>query len=288
MTTSKVSKQGKIALCAISTILLLFLLSWLCIDSFITDPQTRGTFGDKFGAVNSLFSGLAVAGLIYTIYLQKEELRLQREELQQTREEMSRQTKEFDEQNKTLQIQRFETTFFNMMGLLQEILQGLSINTTRPNVSKFRDSSGRTHRDWQQESITLTGRRVFEETYNGTDICLTNLIKEKGIEGYNESNAISLYDHYFRLLYRIMKFVDTSPSIIDAETRHQYVAILRGQLSRYELIWLYYNGLSNNGYEKLKPLIEKYALLKNIRQELIVDTDQFVGEYPPSAFGLLS
>ena len=220
--------------------------------------------------------------------MQQEELRLQREELQQTRQEMNRQTREFDEQNKTLQLQRFENTFFNMMGLLQDILQGLSINTTRPNISKSRDLSGRIHRDWQQESVTLTGRQVFEETYSGTGICLTNLIKEKGIEGYNESNAISLYDHYFRLLYRIIKFVDTSSALSDHETRYQYIAMLRGQLSRYELIWLYYNGLSNNGYEKLKPLIEKYSMLKNIRQELVIDTDLYVGEYSPSAFGIQS
>lgn len=30
----------------------------------------RGTFGDMFGAVNTLFSGLAFAGVIYAIFLQ--------------------------------------------------------------------------------------------------------------------------------------------------------------------------------------------------------------------------
>lgn len=48
----------------------------------------RGTFGDMFGAVNSLFSGLAFAGVIYAILLQRKELELQREELVLTREEL--------------------------------------------------------------------------------------------------------------------------------------------------------------------------------------------------------
>ena len=151
----------KVLLNALIVFLLLFLISWLCIDYFIDDAQMRGVFGDKFGAVNSFFSGLVVVGLIYTIYLQKEELRLQREELRQTREEMNKQTKEFDEQNRNLQIQRFENTFFNMMGLLQEIIQGLSINTTRPILSRSWDPSGKTHRDWQSEIITKYGRQVF-------------------------------------------------------------------------------------------------------------------------------
>ena len=64
--------------------------------------------------------------------------------------------------------------------------------------------------------------------------------------------------------------------------------MLRAQLSRYELVWLYYNGLSDNGNEKMKPLMEKYAMLKNLRKELIVDTNHYVGNYSSSAFGFES
>lgn len=287
MKRPRITKQNRVALYAISVILLLFFFSWWGIDHFITNIDNRGTFGDKFGAVNSLFSGLAVAGLIYTIYLQKEELRLQREELRQTREEMSRQTKEFDEQNKNLQIQRFETTFFNMIGFLQEIIQGLSVDTTRLKPIKYRDPSGKFRRDFPEEEVTLKGIPVFEETYITTKICLKNNIQKNGIEGYNESKGNSLYDHYFRYLFRIMTFIDTSSSISDFRTRYQYMAMLRDQLSCYELIWLYYTGLSNKGQE-MRPLIEKYAMLKHLRKGLIVDTDKYVGEYLPSAFGFKS
>ncbi|MDO9319550.1 MAG: hypothetical protein Q7V56_15315 [Gammaproteobacteria bacterium] len=50
----------------------------------------RGTFGDMFGAVNTLFSGLAFAGVIYAIYLQSKELELQRMELELTRNELAK------------------------------------------------------------------------------------------------------------------------------------------------------------------------------------------------------
>jgi hypothetical protein len=43
-----------------------------------------------FGAVNTLFSGLALAGVVYAILLQRRELALQREELSMTREEVRR------------------------------------------------------------------------------------------------------------------------------------------------------------------------------------------------------
>ena len=47
-------------------------------------------FGDMFGTVNSLFAGLAFAGVIYTIFLQRNELALQRNELVLTREQLAR------------------------------------------------------------------------------------------------------------------------------------------------------------------------------------------------------
>ena len=280
----KISKHCRIALSAICVIVVLFSFSWWGIDHFI-EESNRGVFGDKFGAINSFFSGLAVAGLIYTIYLQKEELRLQREELRQTRNEMIRHTKEFNEQNKTLQIQRFENTFFNMMKMLQEIIQGLSVSILKQIEKKDFDLSGKPHKYIKAEEILCQGRQVFEETYKNANVCLMGVVRAKGIEGYNETDAVSLYDHYFRYLYRIMKFVDTS--FFDKfEDQYKYMAMLRGQLSKYELIWLYYNGLSENGESKMKPLIEKYAMLKNLRKELIVETEQQVGEYAQSAFGL--
>ena len=92
----------------------------------------RGAFGDKFGAVNALFSGLAFAGLIVTLLYQKEELKLQREELAETRKELNAQRIEFHEQNRTLRRQRFENTFFNMLSLQQEIVANLSYEKVSP------------------------------------------------------------------------------------------------------------------------------------------------------------
>ena len=51
--------------------------------------EEQGQFGDLFGSVNALFSGLAFAGLIYAILLQRQDLSLQRQELALQREEMA-------------------------------------------------------------------------------------------------------------------------------------------------------------------------------------------------------
>ena len=54
---------------------------------FMQPAADRASFGEMFGAVNALFSGLAFAGVICAILLQREDLSLQRTELQLTREQ---------------------------------------------------------------------------------------------------------------------------------------------------------------------------------------------------------
>jgi hypothetical protein len=63
----------------------------------------RGQFGDLFGGVNALFTGLAFAGVIYTILLQSNELELQREELRLNRHALERSADAQSEQVKRLE-----------------------------------------------------------------------------------------------------------------------------------------------------------------------------------------
>ena len=65
---------------------------------FLDTWEIRGQFGDLFGSVNALFTGLAFAGLLYTVYLQRQELSLQRTELQLQREEMAASRRELAKQ----------------------------------------------------------------------------------------------------------------------------------------------------------------------------------------------
>lgn len=58
-------------------------------QTVFTSWTERGQFGDLFGSVNALFSGLAFVAFIYTIHLQRQELSLQRIELKLQREEMA-------------------------------------------------------------------------------------------------------------------------------------------------------------------------------------------------------
>ena len=68
-------------------IVLWLLTGLITIVSYLGVPDSPGSFGDMFGSVNTLFSGMALAGIVYTIFNQKKEFQLQREELRLQREE---------------------------------------------------------------------------------------------------------------------------------------------------------------------------------------------------------
>lgn len=49
-------------------------------------PENAGIFGDQFGALNALFSGIAFAALVATVFLQRNELRATRREMREQNE----------------------------------------------------------------------------------------------------------------------------------------------------------------------------------------------------------
>jgi hypothetical protein len=71
----KLARRGGIAILA----------AWVAFGLALFWYKERGTFGDMFGALNALFSGLAFLGVILAIVLQYEELKEQRQEIRQSR-----------------------------------------------------------------------------------------------------------------------------------------------------------------------------------------------------------
>ena len=196
-------------------------------------------------------------------------------------------------QRQDIKVERFNANFYNLLSLHEQITNSLECH------------------EMSIEGIPakiemIKGRDVFQYTYNaraekistGLLIGMQNRIIALGMSGYMKSVVPSYFDHYFRNLYRIVKYVDETDVFDDLpedeknRKKYEYVAILRSTLSRYELVWLFYNSLSDYGYDKFKPLMEKYAMLKNLRFDLLVtpkgikdvirqyDAKVYGGDYP--------
>jgi len=106
------------------------LLLWggigLLLPLMMSEPNEAGVFGDQFGSVNALFSGLAFAGVIYAVILQSKELELQREELALTRAELSRSAQAQEESGRFLGEQAEVMKVTAEINALASIVQSLT------------------------------------------------------------------------------------------------------------------------------------------------------------------
>lgn len=190
-----------------------------------------------FGSISSLFSGLAFAGLITTLVLQKVELSLQRSELSETRKEFER--------------QRFENRYFSTLRLLNDHV----VNMRLPEEVGGGDN--------------LKGGAVLE--YFASE--LPDEL-DKNLEPYEDSCSqinkyLELYDiifepslgPYFRLMYNCVRQIENSGA--PEEDKEAYSKILRAQMSSPEVKLLLFNGATHLGAD-FRPWIEKYKLLKHL------------------------
>lgn len=205
-----------------------------------------------------LMSLAATVTFLYTIEKNKES----KEQFEQERNEVKAQ---FEEQQKFFQKQQFESTFFNMLKLQQEITNELEFRDRKGRILFFKMFEDMQVFVNKEEFIDLMRNRTDSLVYDS----IRSLINELGVKGYKNINHLPIYDHYFRHLYRIMTFIDES-TFLDKDSkyideRYRYASILRATLSPYELVFLFYNGLV---YENFKALIEKYSLLNNLRRDL--------------------
>lgn len=256
-----------VALVAGTVIIILWLANLLILGGW--SEEDRGTFGDMFGGLNALFSGLAFVGLIYAILLQKVEIGLQKDELEQTREEIKGQREaledqkgEFEKQNEALKLQIFEGTLFQLISTFTEIASNIDIA-----------AGNEIHTG--KDGIKILYHR-FRDTSEGRD---RDLGWERKYEIFYRANSHEVA-HYFRILYRIFRYIEESAP---KERMDFYVKIIRAQMSRYENAFLFYNSLSPQG-QKFKRLVNDFALLKFLDPEDLVSPTDIL-EHDPEAFG---
>ncbi len=236
--------------------------------------KDTGPIGDTFGGIMGPFIAMLAAWLTYKAFV------MQYDANQDIRVSSAK--------------NRFETNFFQLLNLQQKITEDLILYT------KIIDDEGSNGANIVQryKHVKLRGREAIRQIYDkGTNekklkigdayIDYGGVLYNIGIQGYNymaENDDLSFLDHYFRHLYRIIKYVDDHKNLFTLRERYEYVCLLRAQLSDYELGLVFYNCLSDNGRDKFKPLAEKYALFNNIRYKVLNNPELDIKEYDNKAF----
>lgn len=228
---------GAVITILIITIVCHFPLWFATKDSGIDFTQT-GQIGDTIGGIMGPFVAIIAALLTFMAFWV--------------------QFKANQQQRYDIAVERFENNLFQMIALQEEITDNL--------YYKPKDGGDETYGE------EFRGRCIFEQIYENrlwqSKMTLKDEIKGYGFNYMSKDKEISMFDHYFRHLYRIFKYIDEAKVLEgNSKKKYEYSVIVRSMLSEYELIFLYYNSMNVNSHAKFKILIERYAILNNLRFE---------------------
>jgi len=119
---------------------------WLLAFKGFPGWVERGQFGDMFGGLNALFSGLAFAGVIIAIILQKEELGLQREEMKRFADAQEKSEQALNRQAETLkttaELNAINSFITNYEQILRELTTAQKNETVLEEAKEFQKRIG--------------------------------------------------------------------------------------------------------------------------------------------------
>ncbi|MDH0348700.1 putative phage abortive infection protein [Aeromonas dhakensis] len=211
--------------------------------SYVTENTGLGEFGDMYGSLNTLFSGLAFSAVVVTLLLQKQQLSISQQELRLTREEMSSQSDLFAIQTQVMNQQLFEGTFFQLLKLYLE------------QSSTYSEMNSDTNRSKWTTIYNIVRRTIDVRPRKDLDYPAYDKLMDYGVVA-TSLNPISF-------LLNILKYVDES-SLISSEKKWFYVELLKHNVSGVEK---YLVAVFSAYDEKLNPYqshLEKYSFFDGL------------------------
>lgn len=228
--------------------------SWLGIPYELSDIYLsvgeRGTFGDMFGAVNSLFSGLAFAGLICTLIVQMKELKAQREELSDTRKVMEDQKEVMDQQREQISIQNFESGFFQVLKMHYETIDELEMfsqlagRASHKGRRCFMEFAERIYKSYQRSAAK---KDTFEDKVN-------ILIHE--IDKSNQTLRVP-FSSYGVSIISLFEYIENS----GVKKYQQYIDLIVSRMTDVEKICLAYQAVTQKKI-RLLEIVTGYDVLE--------------------------
>lgn len=222
--------------------------------------DTGSHLGDLIGGFVGVFFTIAGVLLLYRT------LQLQREE--------------FGKTQRAITAQQFETTLFNMLNVLHNLVVSTNGKIGGTELSGYK---------YFQESLNQLKTKLEENSNPELEILKNKVQGLKGILTTDlqslESHLSDVYKgfytehqaelgHYFRYLFNIVKFVLDSE--IEEPKKLKYLNLIQAQLSNQELGLIFYNvnselGNNSEGKKQFREWLDDYNLLENLDPSSLQD-----------------
>ncbi|HHV7525802.1 TPA: hypothetical protein ACUNF5_007399 [Burkholderia orbicola] len=234
-----------IGLCAGFTVII-----WPGWSTLTKGGEGAGVFGDAFGGLNTLFTALAFAGLIITIFLQRQQLIDQRKEISSDRK---RQNSEWSEEK-----------FFRLLDIYRGALAALKIRTNDQVFSGV-DALAHMH-SALDEDLRAQGLSA--------SLSAAKRLRRAGVHLPVEDVKAALTFAHFRAIYthlpRHARYVESfklllrhiHESNVDGREKEFYMDVLQAQLTYLELRYIFLIALAHVRDDELRYLLETTGLIE--------------------------
>jgi len=224
-------------------------VAWLVYPHFFI-PVVHG--GDRTG-LNTLFSGLAFAGIVISLFLHSRELSQTKSDLAELKARHHKQV--------------YESSFFELLRLSNEIVRGIRCKSDSGGGS---GQNGKDRIDAMRKDFVKVALMSNDWGHSPSERFELFCLKR----GHHELG------NYFENLYQIIKYVDEAK----IEDKHFYANLVRAQLSSDELFMLFYSGLTRFHRETLRPLLCRYQFFEHLpATEDVLQSE--ADQYGKAAFG---
>lgn len=243
-------KNLKFVFWLIAFMLLLYLVNF-SIGVYLGEDG-RGTFGDMFGAVNALFSGLACVGIGYAIVLQHQEISLVRAEAAHAKSLLDAQNSHLLQQRLSENRRSAEGTFYHILALLNGVKSSIVLNS--PRFASGGRSGARAFDIIERYMVSKLPDHIRIEVEDSKGV----LVQNSDFENFYRDEILRYYEddlgHYFRLMRIILRFMDG----LERDDGVLFAEILKSQLFNGEIrILLFHCGVCDS---QLESLCKKYRI----------------------------
>lgn len=243
--------------------------------------QLSNNIGDfLWGTIGIIFTSITTLFLFITFKEQREQLRITKEQSDKA---------------------RFETTYFNILGMLKQVQDTVNANisfnyvsTNAKNLVEYYNNFRVAYKKHLDADADLA---EFMSSFN--TICANQVVVEQmqGILANEYENYVASVDcnigYMYRYIFNTIKFViDDDYNQRDTKARDRYLNLLQAQLSNEELCLIFYDAISKYGKNKegkyyFREMLDCTHFLENIDSSFLLDRKHY-RLYPHTIFKFLN
>lgn len=254
--------------------------SWCYIANNVF-KQLSNNIGDfLWGTIGIVFTFTATIFLFITFNEQREQLKITKEQSDKA---------------------RFETTYFNILGMLKQVQDTVNANIASKHSGNTASNLIEYYNEFRKRYISDmtfdSNLSEFHSSFNplaANQACIEQL---QGLLAKEYEDFISSTDcnvgYMYRYIFNTIKFVIDDPyNQKDEKARDRYLNLLQAQLSNEELCLIFYDAISKYGKNKegkylFMEMLDTTHFLENIDPTFLLDRNHYK-LYPHTVFKFLN